>query len=532
MKRGLLPLALGLLAALPSVAAGDQASITSTPSPIVSTKPFEVKIQTTNFGSDVYCYTWVFLGDQEKQVTDWAGAINDKFKMSGSGGTYTLKVNDIQSFYNLTDDELTKLTKIGFIARTQSGAQTGDVFVEVVQGRKNAYSGGEGTQANPFILKTAKDLTDFAETPMDWASDVYVKLDADITLSTFSGIGSKGSPYKGNFDGNGHFVKGVTVTNNTLGSASGFFNAIDGATVSDLGITDANVSGTTFTGVLVGYMTSGKINRCYTAGTVTASSICAGGLVGENHGEIKDCYSIAKVSNAKDFVAGGLVGKNKGTVTNCYASGAVTAHNYAGGLIGANYGKVNASTSFNPSVTASGNYAGRFGGNDNAKNQNDKALAWQVMPMAQTATHGHHAKDHTYSLLDKETYSSVLGWDFNGTWEWKTENTHKYPVLAGIAGQVDPGHNAFYSTSDVAIIDSEASNLSVYPNPVESILRVTASKNMNDIKVYSLNGSLMNDMSVDGQDAEVDCQGLASGIYILGVQFADGTRAVKKIIKK
>lgn len=43
------------LSAWPAWADGDQASITSVPSPIVSTKPFEVTIRTTDFGSDVYC---------------------------------------------------------------------------------------------------------------------------------------------------------------------------------------------------------------------------------------------------------------------------------------------------------------------------------------------------------------------------------------------------------------------------------------------------------------------------------------------
>jgi len=533
MKRGLFSLVLGVLAALPMMGAGDQASITSTPSPIVSTKPFEVKIQTSDFGSDVYCYTWAILGSTEKPAAEWAATINSKFKMTGSGGSYTLKVEDIQSFYGLTDDQLTQLTKIGFIARTANGRQTDDCLLGVVQGRKNAYSGGEGTQSNPFILKTAQDLTDFAASPIDWAEDVYVKLDADITLSSFPGIGSRGSAYKGNFNGNHHVVKGININNQALGAAAGFFNAIDGATVYDLGITDANVSGTTFTGLLTGYAAGGTISRCFTAGTVTSSSICAGGLAGENHAAITDCYSIATVNNPGDFVAGGLVGKNKGTITNCYAPGAVKAHNYAGGLIGANYGTVKTSTCFNPSVAAEGNYAGRFGGNDNPENSNENALAWKGLNMAGTATHGHHASDHNHSLLQKETYQNVLGWDFNNVWEWKTEGSHQYPVLAGMPGQVDPGHVNFYNTSGVMdIVDSAATALSIYPNPVESTLYVVASKDMADIAIYSLNGALTINVPVSGSEAAIDCGHLASDLYLLTVQFADGSRAVRKIIKK
>lgn len=534
MHRGLIPALLGLAAALPCWAAGDQASATSTPSPIVSTKAFEVKIQTSDFGNDVYCYTWAVCGSEKKPASDWYGAINSKFKMSGSGGTYTLRVADIKAFYNLTDNDLTGLTKIGFIARTQS-RQTEDCFLEVVQGRTNAYSGGEGTQSDPFIIKNSGDLTDLATTSMDWDADVWFRLDADVTLSTFSGIASKGSPFKGHFDGNGHTVSGATITGTALGSATGFFNAIDGADIHDLGLIDLHVNGATWTGGLTGYAASGTISRCFTAGSVTSTSICAGGLVGENHAAITDCYSTANVTNATDFVAGGLVGKNKGTVKNCYASGQVAAYNYAGGLVGANYGTISASTCFNPGVSVSvGNYAGKFGGNNNSRNQADKTLSWQGMPMASTATHGHHADNHENSLVEKATYQNVLGWDFNNVWEWKTEGSHAYPFLQGISGQTDPGHTAFYNDpTAIDFVNSDEGYLAVYPSPVVTTLHISADKAMQRANLYSLNGAAAAGISLDGApQAEIDCSALSAGIYVLEVRFADGSRAIKKIIKR
>lgn len=535
MKRGLIPIALGMLAMMPAYADGDQATVTSTPSPIVSTKAFEVKIQTSDFGADVYCYTWAIIGSTEKEASDWAGSINPKFKMQGSGGTYTLKVADIQAFYNLTDGELEQLTRLGFIARTSDGRQTADCFAEVVQGRRNAYSGGEGTQESPFILTTADDLAALAATPADWESDVWMRLDADIALSSFAGIGSKGSPFKGHFDGNGHVVKGAVISGATLGGATGFFNAIDGATITRLGLTGAEVSGVTFTGALVGYAASGTISRCFTAGKVSATSICVGGLVGENHASISDCYSTATVTNVTDYVAGGLVGKNKGTVANCYASGKVAAYNYAGGLVGANYGNVATSTSFNPQVNIStGNYAGRFGGNDNPRNSTTMALGWSAMKMDLTATHGHNADGHSYRFIDKATYADVLGWDFDSVWEWKVEGKHQYPVLAGLAGQTDPGHNSFYEVeTGIDIIDTDADALSVFPNPVGDILHVASAKGMTRIGLFNLNGAAAGAAQPRGAaDAEIDCSSLESGIYLLDVAFSDGSHAVKKIIKK
>ena len=534
MKRGLLCAAIVALAAFRGYSDGHQASITSTPSPIVSTKAFEVIIQTSDLGSEVYCYTWAVVGGKDKGASDWGGAINAKFRMTGTGGTYKYKVADLKALYNLTDDEMTQVTKLGFIARNNS-QQTADCFVDVVQGRREAYSGGEGTAESPFIIKTAADLNELASTSADWASDVYVRLDADITLTgSFPGIASKGSPYKGHFNGNSHVVKGASVNGTSFGMPTGFFNAIDGAEISGLGLTDLSVSGTTFTGGLVGYAYSGTVSRCFTAGNVSATSICVGGLVGENHAAISDCYSIAAVTTADDNVAGGLVGKNKGSVKNTYASGEVKASNYAGGLVGANYGTVVSSTSFNPAVTAgNGNYAGRFGGNNNARNTVDRTLAWELMPMADSATHGHHAIGHNQNLVNKNVYSDVLGWDFNNVWEWRQEGTHEYPVLAGIPGQVDPGNDLFYGTlTGIDIIDTESANVSVYPNPVVNVLNITGAKSMERVMLYGLDGAKVRDIAVNGaSDAAIDCSGLHSGMYVLCLYMTDGSKTVVKVIK-
>lgn len=534
MKRGILCFALTAGVSLLGYGAGQQASITSSPSPIVSTKAFEVTVQTSDLGSDVYCYTWAVVGGTDKPASDWEGAINARFKMTGSGGTYTYRVDDLKALYNLSDDELATVTRLGFIARSTS-AQTDDCFVEVVQGRRDAYSGGEGTAQDPFIIKTVEDIAELAATSSDWAADVYVRLDDDITLSgSFTGIASKGSPYKGHFDGNGHTVSNASISGTAFGMPTGFFNAIDGAEINGLGLTGLNVSGTTFTGGLVGYAYSGIISRCFTAGSVSATSICTGGLVGENHASIIDCYSTAAVTGDGDNAAGGLVGKNKGTVTNTYASGTVKAANYAGGLVGANYGTITNSTSFNIRVTAdNGNYAGRFGGNDNAQNTTQGAMAWEAMPMESSATHGHQAVGHNRNLTSKGVYEEILGWDFNSIWEWRTEGDHQFPVLAGIPGQTDPGSDAFYNSyTGVDIVDTESASVYVYPNPVATVLNVTAAKGMTRVILYGLDGAAVRDMSPNGAtDAAIDCTGLHSGLYVLCVNMADGSRAVIKVVK-
>ena len=64
---------------------------------------------------------------------------------------------------------------------------------------------------------------------------------------------------------------------------------LDGGQIKHLGIKNANITGRTYVGGLVGYNLSGVILSCYSTGNVTATatsslgSAFAGGLVGLNY---------------------------------------------------------------------------------------------------------------------------------------------------------------------------------------------------------------------------------------------------------
>jgi filamentous hemagglutinin family protein len=79
-----------------------------------------------------------------------------------------------------------------------------------------------------------------------------------------------------------------------------------------------------------------------------------GGLVGSNSGRVAHSYATGDVHGGLSS-AGGLVGANnqEGTIEYSYATGNITFSSGAGGLAGANYGKISNSH-------ASGNAAGRY----------------------------------------------------------------------------------------------------------------------------------------------------------------------------
>lgn len=537
MKKLLFSL-LALCACMSVQAAGQ---ITSNPSPAVTTKSLEVTITGVNFDSDVYCYTWCadINGAEKTPTWSWTDVHTDKFRMTRVSGGYKLTIQNIKEFYELNDSEIEGLTKLGFIAKTASGQQTDDLFVQVVQGRRDVYSGGEGTQASPFILKTTADLKAFSETPGDWGAGVYAELGANIDASQLTGsIGTMRTPYSGNFDGNSYTVSGVNLSNTEIGSATGLFGVIDGGSVSNLGIQNGRVSGATYTGMLVGYLESGSLKNCCVSGTVTGSSICVGGLVGENlSGTISDCYSSVKVTNEDDYATGGLAGKNRGVISNTYATGSIQGHDYVGGLVGANYGTVKNSVAINEDITSYQDYAARFGGNNNSRNLGDNNYSWDGIESGRDmwTEHGHHASlKSARDLNDHEKFEYLTDWDFDNVWEWRTENNRDYPALRAVTAQKNPLSESFYRaiTGISEIIEGDA-RICAGPNPTEGELKVTSAEGVGTYTLCSLNGSVIAQGKAHGApEVIIDMTSQPAGLYILRAGNTNGAEAIFKIIRK
>lgn len=518
-------------------------SITSTPSPAVTNKVLEVKIQTDqDLGSTVYCYTWCksINGAEKTPSWEWADVHTSKFQMTGSAGTYTFKIADIKSFYELTDTELAGLTELGFIAKNASGAQSGDLFINVVQGRSDAYSGGDGTQDNPFILKNINDLKEFASTSMDWAEDVYLRLDADIDASALTTpIASKGSPFRGHFDGAGHSISNLQLTETSVGEAVGLFGGLMNGEIKNLGVVNADITGSTYAGILVGYATSGTIKACYTTGEVKATSVCTGGLVGDNAGAvISDCYSGAAVSNTADCAVGGLVGKNAGVIQNVYASGSVKGLDFVAGVAGANYGNIRHSVALNSSVTSSMNYSAHFSGNSDSRNIASDNNAWtDITPgHGSWSAYGYPATLRSANDLSSlALFRQVTGWDFDNIWEWRTESGKSYPALRKISGQTNVLPAKFYETLS-GLIDVAAPGVlvSVGPNPVTTTLVVSSTEALASCRVFSVSGAMIANIvpAAGMSEVAVDMSTAAPGLYIVNVVTSNGYKSVNKIIKK
>lgn len=234
-----------------------------------------------------------------------------------------------------------------------------------------AFSKGDGTESNPYIIHTAAQLTKFAASVDDGTSYAgqYVKLDSDIDLSSIDNFnpigqedGSNGKIFAGTFDGDGHTVSGLKIketveipsdTSSTVLSSWGLFPTLDKTAVvkniiiSAPDISIENISTTAKGQVLaeaVAEITTApeKVDGSYTGvkGTIIDHCIVDGGSISTvatgNYTAIVNCGASGKIkalaprSMNMGGIAGGIVSMHAGILYNVYSNTEVTVGN--GGL--------------------------------------------------------------------------------------------------------------------------------------------------------------------------------------------------------
>ena len=321
-----------------------------------------------------------------------------------ANGTYGEdSLNAIQSE---TDSRIAEINRI--VANTEyngiglfesvSDAQvvTGDFITPVSQ-----LSEEEALAQGYTLIKTAEDLDNIRND----LSGKYILMN-DIDLSSYSSwkpIGDEVNNFTGEFNGNGHVIENLKISNSTE-DLVGLFGISTGI-IKNLGLENVDISGigndsgagaiasvasyidncyaqgivegVAAGGVVAGLMdvttnkTGGKITNSYFVGSVSGSSY-VGGLVGLSGGEIltagkiENCFSEGSVYGG---MTGGILGCSLG-YTNIYNSNSksdVTSkgpNGIAGGLVGYLFGKIENSFSTG-SVTGKSNVGGLIGEGDN-----------------------------------------------------------------------------------------------------------------------------------------------------------------------
>ena len=230
---------------------------------------------------------------------------------------------------------------------------------------------GKGTEAEPFVLKTADHLAWFRDCVNECNTLVCAKIAdevKEIDMSTvchkadtekqiaelsWTPIGNFDNKYQGTFDGNGKTISNLYI--NATSAYAGFFGHLAGGNIKNITFDNAKVNstGNYYTGILAGYAGSCIFENIKTLGNCSVEGKdITGGIAGIAVGNISNCENHAEVKGTKSL--GGILGMYYGSdnsITSCANYGAVTGtYSQVGGMVGyfdsgtiqnsANYGDI------------------------------------------------------------------------------------------------------------------------------------------------------------------------------------------------
>lgn len=311
---------------------------------------------------------------------------------------------------------------------------------------------------------------------VEWGKNYRLTADIDFSKLTAAeqtktkSIGRITYPFMGEFDGQGHTITGLTLSNNDSGlfwytGATAYIHdlTIDGANVlfSDnaavlvhnnygrmekCAVVNTNI--TADTGAVLGGMVSrnyGIIRSSYVqGGTLTSNSLTAtghAGFVGANEagGQIEGCWTSMAVNTSSEY-AGGFVGLGYGgTIKNCFAQGNVSARGYSGGFVGRSVYGGNAYENCYAAgvVTVSGEQGNGFiGGNkpDSAfQYDQSKGVTNCYFNSASASAEAYGAVGKSLDEMKTDTFLTDISGSDSGVWAREADKNGGLPYLLGVA---------------------------------------------------------------------------------------------------
>ncbi|MEP0007526.1 MAG: GLUG motif-containing protein [Balneola sp.] len=277
-----------------------------------------------------------------------ANQLTQQASFSGLDFNTIWNIDENNSFPYLRNNEQTN--------HPSSGTSVSSIF----------FSGGCGTETNPFQIATATQLDSvryFRDTHFIQTADI------DLDVSPFNS-GEGWLPienyFEGSYNGNGFQILNLFI-NRPGSNLVGLFARINSnATLKNMKVDSVDITGRDYTGILAGQIADSDITNVNVSGSVVGN-YDTGGLSGYNYrADIDSSFSNVNIT-LTGFRGGGLIGRtNYGNVTNSHSTGSISGRSEVGGLIGTGF-STNISQSYSESevLVNNGVYAGGFIGYGN-----------------------------------------------------------------------------------------------------------------------------------------------------------------------
>ena len=253
--------------------------------------------------------------------------------------------------------EVKKGTTYYIGAREYDGdAIVGEVtlYVNLISNQLPAGVTGNGTEAEPFILKTADHLAWFRDYVNVGKVSACAKIADEVEVIDMSSVCHEadaekqvaelswtpiGNPkkYQGTFDGNGKTIRNLFISSTS--NEIGFFGYVADCRIKNITFDNAKVKGNDncSTGILAGYVRSCVIENIKTTENCSVEGQYeTGGIAGGANGNISNCENHAIVNGS--YYVGGIVGicfDSENSITSCANYGEITGtEDFVGGIIG------------------------------------------------------------------------------------------------------------------------------------------------------------------------------------------------------
>ncbi|WP_163320436.1 T9SS type A sorting domain-containing protein [Dysgonomonas sp. 520] len=431
------------------------------------------------------------------------------------------------------------------------------------------YSGGTGTETDPYLISSKTDLETLAQTVNNGSGNMYAGKYFSLTQDLYgitTVIGTSAN-FSGVFNGNGY---AIDLNINTSTNAGLFGNAVN-ATIENLGIT-GNVTSSKSTGGICGWANLCTIMNCYNEATISSTASDAGGICGYGGScNISNCYNIGNITSGGSY-AGGISGcGSSAIIANCYNTGNVslssinnTSSVYVGGIAGSsgsytvtvsncfNIGEV--TSSLNPSgYTEFKSYAGGISPMGNISNSYNignvtsllkgvpsnvgRISTWDMsnncyaspsvlvngnaISSSNSSSKDGQDLDLSISVFQNQSWVETnLGWDFSNVWKMSETTSSKdgLPIFIYQIEDISTGVDNIKSKNEITIYSHSG------------ILYINTEDKIEMMKIYNQSGVCAG--SYINPTNQINLSSLPNGVYIVYISFGKKSVSQKVIISK
>jgi hypothetical protein len=205
---------------------------------------------------------------------------------SSNAGDYDEYADNLQGYWKFnegsgsTTEDVSNNSNTGTLGTSTAGDDAEPSWVvsglSLVLPLPSDYSGGSGTSEDPYQIADKDDLQYLSENSEEWSKHFQQTanlnlLDSDFetggifynSANGFISIGDGTTQFTGSYDGDGHIIDNLYINRNA--SYVGLFGYINSAEIQNLGLTDVNITGTQYTGGLVGENYLATVSSCFIA---------------------------------------------------------------------------------------------------------------------------------------------------------------------------------------------------------------------------------------------------------------------------